>query len=51
MELGYLDSFGIIELVTFLEKKYKISILDEELTKEIFGSINKMANLVLKKIR
>ena len=51
MELGYLDSFGIIELVTFLEKKYKISILDEELTKEIFGSINKMTNLVLKKIR
>ena len=51
MELGYLDSFGIIELITFLEKKYKISIEDEEITKEIFGSINKMSKLVLKKLR
>ena len=24
MELGYLDSFGIIELVTFLEKNLKL---------------------------
>ena len=49
MELGYLDSFGIIELVTFLEKKFKVTIEDKEITKEIFGSINKMSKLVVKK--
>ena len=51
MELGYLDSFGIIEVITFLEKKYNISVKDEEITKELFGSINKMSKLVLKKLR
>ena len=51
MELGYLDSFGIIELVTFLEKKFKVTIEDKEITKEIFGSINKMSKLVLKKLK
>ncbi len=49
MELGYLDSFGIIELVTYLEKKYDIKIEDNEITLEIFGSIEKMADLVIKK--
>ena len=51
MELGYLDSFGIIELVTFLEKKFKVKIEDNEIVIEIFGSINKMSKLVLKKLR
>lgn len=49
MELGYLDSFGIIELVTYLEKKYDIKVEDNEITLEIFGSIEKMADLVIKK--
>ena len=49
MELGYLDSFGIIELVTYLEKKYDIKIEDNEITLEIFGSIEKMADLGNKK--
>ena len=48
---GIIDSFGIIELVTFLEKKFKVTIEDKEITKEIFGSINKMSKLVVKKIK
>ena len=46
VELGYLDSFGVVDLVVFLEGRYLISIEDEEITKENFGSINKMAQLV-----
>ena len=34
LELGYLDSFGVIDLVSFIEKKYKIEIKDDELTKD-----------------
>ena len=49
VELGYMDSFGVIDIVTFLEAKYEIQILDEEITKEKFGSINKMANLVFER--
>ena len=51
VELGYLDSFGVIEVITYFEKKYKISIKDNEITKEKFGSINKMVSLVFEKIK
>ena len=50
IELGYMDSFGVIDTVTFIENKWKIKIEDEELTKEKFGSINKMVNLICHKI-
>ena len=46
VELGYLDSFAIIDLVEFLEKSQKVKILDEEITKENFGSINKMVDIL-----
>ena len=45
-----MDSFGVIDIVTFLEGNYSIKIKDEEITKERFGSINKMAKLVREKI-
>jgi acyl carrier protein len=51
VELGLMDSFGVIEVITYLEKKYKISINDDEITKEKFGSFNKMAKLTLSKIK
>ena len=49
VELGYIDSFGVIDLVTYLENKWKIKIENEEITKDKFGSINKMVNLVYEK--
>ena len=39
----------MVELVSFIEKKFKITINDEEITKEKFGSINKMTNLIYSK--
>ena len=50
VELGYIDSFGIIDLVTYFENKWKIKIENEEITKEQFGSIDKMVNLISTKL-
>jgi len=50
VELGYMDSFGVIDMVSFLEGNYSIVIKDDEITKDKFGSINKMAKLVKEKI-
>ena len=50
MRLGYLDSFGLIELIDFIEKNFKVEIKDEEITTENFGSINKMSLLIIKKL-
>jgi acyl carrier protein len=51
VELGYLDSYAVVELVDFLEKHWNISILNEEITREKMGSLNKMAALILEKRR
>jgi acyl carrier protein len=46
LELGVLDSAGVIELLVFVESTWKIEISDEDITKERAGSLNKMAALV-----
>ena len=50
VELGYMDSFGVIDVVTYLENKWKVKIDDAEISKEKFGSISKMANLIFIKV-
>ena len=50
VELGHMDSFGVIDLVTYLESKWKVKIENKEITQDQFGSINKMVNLVYKKL-
>lgn len=50
VELGYMDSFGVIDVVTYLENKWSVKIEDAEITKEKFGSITKMADLIFFKI-
>jgi len=51
LESGHIDSFGVIEIVIYLEKKYKIKINNDELTKSKFGSLNKMSKLVFNKLK
>mgnify|MGYP000514751712 CR=1 FL=1 len=51
VQLGYIDSFGLIELIQFIENKFKIKIKDSEITPEVFGSLEKMTKLIFKKIK
>ncbi|MBN1388800.1 MAG: acyl carrier protein [Bacteroidales bacterium] len=43
---GFVDSFSMVSLKVFLEKKFNISIPDEEATPEAFDSVNKIVDLV-----
>ena len=43
---GIVDSFSMVSLKTFLEKKYKIQIPDAKATPEAFDSVKKIAELV-----
>lgn len=49
LEVGLLDSYAIIELITWLEAEYKVRIPDEDITKTNLGSIQKMASYVLRR--
>jgi acyl carrier protein len=46
---GIIDSTGILELVSFIEEKYSISIDDGELIPDNFDSLNKLSTFVFKK--
>jgi len=43
---GLVDSFSMVSLKNFLEKKYDIKLPDEEATPEAFDTINSIAELV-----
>ncbi len=43
---GIIDSFGLIEIATFLENKFKIKITEEKMIRANFGSVHKIVNFV-----
>lgn len=43
---GIVDSFSMVSLKVFLEKKYSIQIPDAKATPEAFDSVNKITALV-----
>ena len=46
METGLIDSTGILELVTFIEGKYEISVGDDQLVPENLDSVASIAAFV-----
>jgi len=49
LDINLIDSTGIIELVTFVEEQYHITVKDNEITRENFDSINKIKNYIIDK--
>jgi len=45
-ENNIIDSFGMLELVSFIEKKFNVSINPSEVTIENFDSIDRIVKLV-----
>ena len=45
---GIVDSFSMVSLKVFLEKKYKISLPDSDATPEAFDTVNSICLLVNK---
>lgn len=50
LELGILDSTGIIELITFVEREFNIEILDCEILPENLDSIECISHFVYGKL-
>jgi len=49
LEKGIVDSTGVLELVVFLEKQYRIKIEDEELIPANLDSIDNLLRFIEKK--
>jgi acyl carrier protein len=50
LEKGIIDSTGVLELVAFLEERFKIKIEDEELIPDNLNSINQLVAFINSKI-
>ena len=51
LDLGIVDSTGVLELVTFLEDQYQISVEDSELVPENLDSIANLTRFIAEKQR
>ena len=51
LDINLIDSTGIIELVTFIEEQYHITVEDHEITRENFDSVNKIKNYIIFKMQ
>ena len=50
LESGIIDSTGILELVSFIEEHYSVSVEDEELIPDNLDSVNNVVNFINKKL-
>jgi acyl carrier protein len=46
---GIIDSMGVIELLTFIQNEFSITIEDDEITEENFGTLWLIARFVHRK--
>lgn len=51
LDIGALDSTGVIELVSFLEKTFGITVADEEMIPENLDSLSDIERYVSGKLR
>lgn len=49
MEKGIIDSTGVLELVTFIQQEFRITVDDNELIPENLDSVNNLTNYIMKK--
>lgn len=49
LENGIIDSMNVLELVMFVEQKYRFKVEDDEIIPDNFDSITKMAAFIRRK--
>lgn len=47
IDQGVIDSFGLIEMTAFIEKELGVTVREQDMTREAFGSLDKMAIFVV----
>jgi acyl carrier protein len=50
LESGIIDSLGVLELVTFMQQEFSVTVDDEDLTPENFQNIERMARFVARSL-
>jgi len=46
LDMGLIDSTGVLELVSFVEENFKINVNDEEIVPENFDSVDNLEKFI-----
>ena len=46
IDQGIIDSFGLIEIATFMEKSFSIVVTEKQMIRQNFGSVLKIINFI-----
>lgn len=49
LDNGIVDSMNVLELVVFVEEKFKINVNDDDIVPDNFDSVAKLANFIRQK--
>ena len=49
IDQGIIDSFGLVEITTYIDDAFGAKIQERDMTRESFGSVNKMATFVCRR--
>jgi len=47
---GIIDSFGLVEIGTFMESAFGITVADDDMIRENFGSVLKMVDFISRRM-
>lgn len=50
LDQGLIDSLGVLEIVSFIEEQFSVTLTDDDLVSESFSSIAAMAQMVSRKL-
>lgn len=50
LDTGTMDSTGVLELIAFIEQRYRVSVGDREIHPDNFDSVRRVAAFVEKKL-
>lgn len=50
LEQGIIDSTGVLDLVLYVEETYDLIVNDDEITRDNFDSVNKLADFIQQKL-
>jgi acyl carrier protein len=51
MQKGIIDSTGVLELASFIEEKYQITVEDEDMTPANLDSVNNLVGYITSKLK
>ncbi len=48
---GIIDSFGLVEIAAFMNRKYNIKVKEDQMIPDNFGSLNKIVAFILHEMK